>query len=112
MAGLGTVGVETVEEDGTTTSVVTTDVGNAGEDYSLTRSEGETALGLRFTLNQATTTTGPTLLSWQLKAQPAVRRQRIIRVPILLFENMRATKGTALPPVDVHDVLAQLEDLE
>jgi hypothetical protein len=108
----GTVGIETIDDTGAATSVVTIDAGSSSPDYPLDRPISETSLALRFTLNQATATTGPTLTSWQIKAQPAIVRQRIIRVPVLLFESMRDAKGTALPPVDVHGVLNDLEALE
>ncbi len=109
--GAGTVGVETVDSDDVETSVVTLSA-DLTSDYQLLRSEGETQLGFKFTLTQATATTGPTLSSWQIKAQPAITRQRVLMVPVMLFESMRDGKGTAVPPVDVHGVLARLEAFE
>lgn len=102
MTGAGTVGIESVDEAGVASSIVSIASGSSTPDYPLGRVTSETVLGLRFTLNQATATTGPTLTSWQIKAQPSIVRQRIIRIPILLFESMRDNKGAALPPVDVH----------
>lgn len=109
--GSGVISVEVVDENETATSVASLDA-SLGEDYQLYRNGPEVALALKFTLNQASATTGPTLASWQVKAQPAIVRQRIIKVPVLLFESMRDSKGKALPPMDVHEVLASLEQLE
>lgn len=111
VTGAGTVAVETVDAADTATSIITL-AASLNADYPLQRPEGETSLGLKFTLTQGTVTTGPTLSSWQVKAQPAVTRQRVLMVPVMLFESMRDSKGAPVPPVDIHGVLARLETFE
>lgn len=64
MKGQGTIAVETIDRDGAAASIVSLDLGASGSDYSLNRSTSETILALRFTLTQASTTSGPTLNSW------------------------------------------------
>lgn len=111
LKGQGTASISTVDRNEVETGVVTIDE-TSTQDYDMGRTVPEEYLGLKFTLNQASATVGPTLTSWQLKALPATNRSRLIQVPVLLFEQMRDSKGTALPTIDVHAVLQALEQLE
>jgi hypothetical protein len=107
----GSVSVETYDRNGSTTSVVTVTEYDP-MDYDLGRLTSEEYLALRFTLTRESATVGPTLNSWQVKALPAITRSRLINVPVLLFEQMRDTKGTQLPATNVPARLSELEDLE
>ncbi len=109
--GAGGIAVETYDADGDFNGIVTLD-GLRADDFSLGRAASDEYLALRITLSRSATTAGPWLRSWQVKALPQNTRSRIIRVPVLLFENMRDHKGSAFPPVDVYETLTALENLE
>jgi hypothetical protein len=54
------------------------------------------SIALRFTLARETTTTGPTMRSYQLKALPAPKRQRIFRLPLSCHDREKAYNGQEL----------------
>lgn len=71
-------------------------------------------VSLKFTFNNATTDTAlPTLRAWQIKAVPAVRRQRMIQIPLSCFdiEMDRFNKEFGYPG-RASSVLQRLELLE
>jgi hypothetical protein len=109
--GAGAIVIESYDSGGTTNSVATID-SFLDQDFSLGRSDSEEYLALKFTLTRDTATTGPTLRSWQIKALPAITRSRIISVPVLLFERVRDSKGTLVPPQNIHQIINDLEALE
>jgi hypothetical protein len=50
-------------------------------------------VALRFTLNQGSTTTGPVMNNFQLKAMPGTTRQRLITVPLLVMDHAKDKMG-------------------
>lgn len=68
----------------------------SGNDIELRINQLEPAskIALGFTLaSTSDQTDGPTLLSWQLRALPAVQRQRLVKVPLLCFDFERDSRG-------------------
>jgi hypothetical protein len=63
---------------------------NIGLSYPTTASEW---IAIRFTFNQGSTTTGPVLNNWQIKALPGTTRQRLITVPLLVFDHTKDKMG-------------------
>lgn len=111
---VGSVAVKVLLPDGTETSVGTVSAGNSADMVLTTAAPNPVEyLGLKFTLT-GNGTTGPTLLGYQLKALPVPKRQRMIRVPLMLFDReadgrsgtIRGQKGSAWTR------LAALEALE
>ena len=92
----GTLTVTAQTDDGSVGLVGA--VGEAsGNDIELKISQVEPAskIALGFTLAATDDLSdGPTLLSWQLRALPAVQRQRLIKVPLLCFDFERDSRGT------------------
>lgn len=109
----GSVGVESYDANATITPIASFS-GTNTDDFDLGRVASEEYLAIKFTLNRSgvDSTLGPILQSWQIKALPATRRSRLIEVPFLLFEEMRDSKGAAVPPTNVQDTLGRLEELE
>src|SRR5690606_936590 len=63
--------------------------------------------------NQWDTTKTPVLLGYQLRALPVPRRQRMIRMPLLLVDNMISRAGQRLAKrASARDALFELEALE
>jgi len=84
----GSIGVAISDPTGATHNVTTVSgntfsLSNIGLGYPLTAQEW---VSLNFTLTQGSTTTGPTLNNWQLKGYPGTTRQRLITVPLLMFD--------------------------
>lgn len=107
----GTVAISTVDRSGAESSVATVNSA-APQDYNLGRNSSEEYLALKFTLTQGSATEGPIMVSWQLKALPAITRNRNLQVPVLLFERMRDSKKAVLPPVDIDGIIGRLEAME
>lgn len=94
----GSVGISRVDADGTVTPLYTIDVTEATEvDITLSMAETASAVGLRFDLTRdgSDSTKGPELLGYQLRGLPAPKRQRMIRLPLMLFDTERAIPGRA-----------------
>lgn len=112
----GTVTVSRVMSDGSVVSLYTFDAGDTdGEDITLSLSTPIEMVGLKFTLTRdaADATVGPKLLGYQLRALPAPKRQRLIRLPLKLMDvertgstRARGYEGAAWAR------LAALEDME
>lgn len=69
----------------------------SGNDIELKINQVEPAskIALGFTLAASDDlSSGPTLQSWQLRALPAVQRQRLIKTPLLCFDFERDSRGT------------------
>lgn len=84
----GSIGIAVTDPTGATNTITTVNqntfsLSNIGLRYPLTAQEW---ISLTFTLTQGTTTTGPTLNTWQVKGYPGTTRQRLITVPLLLFD--------------------------
>lgn len=90
---VGSVSVDVVLPDGTSTSVGSVSAGNSAE-ISLAAAVPTPVeyIALRFTLTGDTTDT-PILLGYQLKALPVPKRQRMKRVPLMLFDREQNRVG-------------------
>ena len=84
----GKIGIGTVAEDGDVTNIITVD---ASFDFSLdiatNISTEQAAIALRINLYpNAGLTSGPVFTGYQLKALPAVHRQRVITIPLMNYD--------------------------
>ena len=112
----GTITVYRINSDGSETSLYTIDVLASTEDeITLGLSSPVQMVGLKFVLTRSATdaTKGPTLLGYQLRALPAPKRQRLIRLPVLLMDAERR----GVTPANGHEGgawerLQALEDME
>lgn len=91
----GSIAVAVTDPTGATNTITTVDqntfsLSNIGLRYPLAAAEWIT---LNFTLNRGSTTTGPTLNTWQVKGYPGTTRQRLITVPLLLFNREKDKFG-------------------
>jgi hypothetical protein len=111
----GTVAISTVDRSETEVSLYSFDAtsGNSG-DVAMQRTQPDQYLGLKFTLTRDSgdSTITPVLNSWQIKSLPATKRPRELKVPVLLYEQMKDAKGAWVEPIDVNTVLQQLEAYE
>lgn len=83
----GSITLSRVMPDGSEVSIYTISAASPyEEDITLGLSEPYERVALKFTFNRDASdpTLGPVLLGYQLRAVPAPRRQRLIRVPLLL----------------------------
>lgn len=78
------------ENSVTTINQSTFSTANIGLTYPLNAAEW---IALRFTLNQGSATTGPTMNNWQTKAMPGTTRQRLITIPVLVADHMQDKMG-------------------
>jgi len=84
----GQIGISTVAEDGDVTSIITVDAGfDFSQDISTNIQTEQAALGLRISLYANTgLSAGPVFTGYQLKALPAVHRQRVITIPLMNYD--------------------------
>lgn len=111
----GTIGVTRVDQDGTETFLYNLDTSVVHDaDVSLGLTQTAEAVGLKFSLTPSgDLASTPTLLGYQLRALPQPKRQRMIRLPLLLHDvesrqpvPRTGRKGSAW------ERLRDLEDLE
>ena len=86
----GSIGISVSDPTGATNTITTIDqhtasLSNIGLRYPLTAQEW---ISLTFTFNVQNQfqTSGPTLNTWQVKGYPGTTRQRLITVPLLIFD--------------------------
>lgn len=92
----GRITISRVTSDGAVVTLHTLDVARASEaDVGLSMTSPEVSIGLRFDLTQDVSGNAPILYGYQLRALPAPRRQRLVRVPLLLFDVERRRPGLA-----------------
>lgn len=94
----GTCLIERVLSDGTTTSLYTIDASVSHvEEIDLQLTESQEVLALKFTLapDPAHPTVTPVLLGYQLRALPEPRRQRMIKIPVLIDDVERRQPAKA-----------------
>lgn len=124
----GTVTVHAVTPEGVETELTSIDTAlSTGTDVSLVVNPPVESVALKFVLTRDPTdpTVGPELLGYQLKALPAPVRQRLIRVPLMLFDIERGPTGrsigkekeawtrlAALEALEESDSLVEFEDTE
>jgi len=115
--GGGSVTIGRVMSDGSEVSLYTFDVGTTSTDdeIALGLSTPLEMVGLKFTLNRSGTdaTKGPILFGYQLRALPAPKRQRLIRLPLMLMDvERRGTTRANGYEGSAWDRLSALEDME
>ena len=112
----GSIVVSKVLSDGSVVSLLTLDVSQAtAEEITLSMSTPAEMVGLQFDLSRSGTdaTKGPTLLGYQLRALPAPKRQRLIRIPVLLMDVERRGVTQSVGHTDgAWERLQALEDME
>jgi len=91
----GSIAIAVTDPTGATNTITTVDqntftLSNIGLRYPLTAQEW---ISLTFTLQRGSTTTGPTLNTWQVKGYPGTTRQRLITVPLLMFDHEKDKFG-------------------
>ena len=82
------IGISIIDENGTETGLtsVTTGLSNI-ENLISTPSSAQERIAFKFTFTNANVDTSlPILRAWQVKAIPAVRRQRMIQIPLSCFD--------------------------
>lgn len=109
----GTVAVSRVDRNGSVFSLYTIDVSRSGgEDITMKMDIPDEMVALRFTLTPSGSDS-PELLGYQLRALPAPKRQRLIRVPLMLqdVERRGTTRATGRTG-DAYRRLIELENME
>jgi hypothetical protein len=116
----GSIAIAVTDPTGATNTITTVDqntfsLSNIGLRYPLLAQEW---ISLNFTLQQATATTGPTLNTWQVKGYPGTTRQRLITVPLLLFDfekdkfgQRTGQRGAAWPILEQFEQFATTGDV-
>ena len=110
-----TITVTTIDSDGNEYNLLDVDGLNVNKDIEINRPTGAVEkLALRFTFNNGTpNTTLPVLESYQIKALPATRRQRLIQYPLSCFNNEKDRFNTTFGyPTRAYDMMTALEILE
>lgn len=107
----GTIDVYAVKLDDTETLLGQVDATTSGADFDINLTAE--ALAFKFVFN-ASGLSVPYLVGYQLRALPAPRRQRMIRVPLLLMDNERGAGGAPMAGYDgsAWDRLSALETME
>jgi hypothetical protein len=110
----GTIAIYRVDADATETLVTTLTVGVATDfEYPLGLTSPVEMIGLKFVLTRGSATTGPILLGYQIRALPAPKRQRLIRLPLMLMDVERRGPAPAVGyEGSAWDRLKALEDME
>ena len=112
----GAFDIETVDANGTPYNIGTFAQGDAVPEVNINYPVGaQQYLGFRFTMYRSTTNSalGPLFTGYQIKALPAIPRQRLIQYPVMCydhemdkFNNEVGYEGSA------YDRMAQLESIE
>lgn len=91
----GSMGISVTDPSGATNTVTTVDQNTFSMSNIGLRNPTSAAewISLTFTLNQGTTTAGPTLNTWQVKGYPGTTRQRLITVPLLMMDYQKDKFG-------------------
>jgi hypothetical protein len=84
----GKIGVSTVAENGTVTNIIIADNSfNFSQDIATNIPHEQPALALRFDLYPSNDlASSPVFTGYQLKALPAVHRQRVINIPVMNYD--------------------------
>lgn len=114
--GTGSIDIYRVMADGSAISLYTMALTqNDTADITLGLSDPIEVVGLKFVLNRdpGDSTKGPTLLGYQLRALPAPKRQRMIRLPVLLHDVEKRGSTRALGyEGSAWERLSALEEME
>jgi hypothetical protein len=110
----GTVQIFLTDPTGATNMVTTisntsSSLDNIGLGYPLKAQEW---ISLQFVFTRGTTTTGPTINGWQVKGYPGTVRQRLLTVPLLLFDHEKDKFGQRTGQTgSVWGIIQQFENL-
>jgi hypothetical protein len=110
-----TITVTTIDSNGNEYDLLNVDGQNVNKDIEINQPAGAIEkLALKFTFNNGTpNTTLPVLESYQIKALPATRRQRLIQYPLSCFNNEKDRFNTTFGyPTRAYDMMTALEILE
>lgn len=111
----GTIGISTADS-----SIVTVDATTGNQDIGVPEKDADDVKAFIFTLNRnaSTTSQGPTLYGYQLKALPATKRQRLVQYNVFCFDteidrnrNMTGYKGRAFERLAVFETLEESSDI-
>lgn len=106
----GTIQVSKILADGTSVSLYTIDVSQTdGETITMGAGGPVEMVGLKFTLTKSGSDC-PVLLGYQLKAMPAPKRQRLIRLPLMLHDVEQ--RGPTRPTGHYGSAWERLSELE
>lgn len=110
----GSIATSAVLSDGSTVSLGSVSAGNTSELSLSGITTAQEYIALRFTLTATgSSTVGPILLGYQLKALPMPKRQRLIRVPLMMFDTEQGALGRPIgAEKSAWTRLAALEALE
>lgn len=83
------IAISTIDENETLSTLTNVSSGNSNQDiYIGIPSAKQESMAFKFTLNNATTDSDlPILYGYQIKATPAMRRQRLIQYPLSCYDN-------------------------
>jgi len=96
---VGTISCTAVTDDDSDSAVATWSIPGATdhEEGAISSALGPVeSMALRFTLARATASTGPTMRSYQVKALPNPKRQRIFKLPLMCNDIEKAYNGQNL----------------
>ena len=112
----GGLDIETVDSVGTTYNIGSFNKGTPVPEVTIAYPDGALEyLGFKFTLERDTSdsTKGPLFTGYQLKALPAVPRQRLIQLPVFCFDHESDSLGVQIGYEGrAYDRLTQLEGIE
>ncbi len=112
----GGLDIETVDSVGTTYNIGSFNKGTPVPEVTIAYPDGALEyLGFKFTLERDTSdsTKGPLFTGYQLKALPAVPRQRLIQLPVFCFDHESDSLGVQIGYEGrAYDRLTQLESIE
>lgn len=106
----GSIGISTA-----TASIVTVDATNGNTDIGITETDGVEFRQFKFTINRSATNSaqGPSLYSYQVKALPAYKRQRLIQYSLLCYDKEQDRNNNVLGYIGrAYQRIQDLEDLE
>lgn len=108
--------VESVAKDGQDFVIAHFDAGDTVQEAAINYPAGvHEYLGFRFTLDRvtSTTTSGPVFTGYQLKALPAIARQRLIQFPVFIYDLEEDPQGNKVGyEGSAYDRLKELEAIE
>ena len=111
----GTIGISTTDS-----SIITVDSTTGNQDVGIPERDADDVKAFIFTLNRnsGTTSQGPTLYGYQLKALPATKRQRLIQYSVHCFDseidryrNQYGYKGRAFERLGLFENLEESSDI-
>lgn len=113
--GTGTIEVYQVEADSTETSLGTMNAADGLGTFNFATTDPVERMALKFVLSRdgSDATAGPTLLGYQIKALPVPERQRLLKVPLTINDELTLRRGTrAGHRGKAYEDIVELEALE